>query len=288
MLNFSRAQRNGLIVLSVLIILSLLFPLGIKYFKKQYKTSFSEFEKAIGNAEIQKKKEYSHTQNIGEDSLFVFDPNLASQEELQKLHLSNIQIKQILNYRKKKGKFYLPEDLKKIYAIDDSTYHRLEKYISIQRNIYKSNKNHKKYQKAKYKTKKYKKVIVEINSANQSELQKIRGIGSSLSARIVKYRDALGGFVNQVQIKEVYGIDEEKYKEISEQLKCNNQLVHKIRINFSTAKELEKHPYFSKKQAKEIIKYRSFRGRFSSIQDLKKKLNYKNDFIHKISPYLEF
>ncbi len=288
MLNFTRAQRNGLIVLSVFIILSLLFPFGVKYFKKEYKTSFSDFEKAINDAQIQKKKEYTYL-HVKEDSLFVFDPNFASREDFQKLHLSSVQIKQVLNYRKKNGKFYKSEDFKKIYAIDDSTYHRLEAYISIQITERKSKKNkYTKYKKEKILAKENRKVIVEINSANQEELQKIRGIGPSLSKRMIKYRDALGGFVNCIQVAEVYGIDEEKYKEISNQLKCDKQLIHKIKINFCTARELEKHPYFSRKQAKDIIKNRSFNGRISSLKDLASKLNYQNDFIRKISPYIDF
>ena len=94
--------------------------------------------------------------------------------------------------------------------------------------------------------------------------------------------------MEKAQLKEVYGIDDEKYQQIESQITCKSSKVKRIKINYSTANDFEKHPYFSKKQAKEIMKNKSFNGRYKSIGDLKKRLGFPDEFIKKIEDYLEF
>lgn len=60
----------------------------------------------------------------------------------------------------------------------------------------------------------YDTVRIELNSADTTELKRLRGIGSVLSSRIVKYRARLGGFSSVEQLKDVYGLSEETYNSI--------------------------------------------------------------------------
>lgn len=60
----------------------------------------------------------------------------------------------------------------------------------------------------------YDTVRVELNSADTTELKRLRGIGSVLSARIVKYRTKLGGFSSVEELKNVYGLSDETYQSI--------------------------------------------------------------------------
>lgn len=60
----------------------------------------------------------------------------------------------------------------------------------------------------------YESLRIELNSADTTELKKLRGIGSKLSQRIVKYRTKLGGFTSKEQLKAVYGLSEETYEAI--------------------------------------------------------------------------
>jgi len=60
----------------------------------------------------------------------------------------------------------------------------------------------------------YDTVRVELNSADTTELKRLRGIGSVLSARIVKYRNKLGGFSSVEDLKNVYGLSDETYQSI--------------------------------------------------------------------------
>lgn len=60
----------------------------------------------------------------------------------------------------------------------------------------------------------YDKLSIELNSADTTELKKLRGIGSVLSKRIVKYRKMVGGFKTTEQLKSVYGLSEETFQAI--------------------------------------------------------------------------
>ena len=49
---------------------------------------------------------------------------------------------------------------------------------------------------------------ISINTVDTAEWKKVPGIGSAYAARIVKYRNLLGGFYEVEQLREVYGISD--------------------------------------------------------------------------------
>ena len=61
-------------------------------------------------------------------------------------------------------------------------------------------------------------VRVNLNSADTTELMRVRGIGPVFARRIVKYRRLIGGFKAKEDLQKVYGIDAEKYAGIAPQV----------------------------------------------------------------------
>jgi len=55
---------------------------------------------------------------------------------------------------------------------------------------------------------------ININTADEIELQVLKGVGPALAKRIVEYREEHGPFEIPAEIMNVYGIGLEKYKEI--------------------------------------------------------------------------
>ncbi len=56
--------------------------------------------------------------------------------------------------------------------------------------------------------------VVNINTASQSELESLPGIGPSLAKKIVEFRQKNGGFKNPSDLMAVQGIGEKKYEEL--------------------------------------------------------------------------
>lgn len=63
-------------------------------------------------------------------------------------------------------------------------------------------------------SKKEEKLMININTAKEEELQKLDGIGNSIATRIVNYRKENGKFNSIEEIKKVGGIGESKFNKI--------------------------------------------------------------------------
>ena len=61
--------------------------------------------------------------------------------------------------------------------------------------------------------------IVNINTANEAELEQLPGIGPSISSKIVEYRNKNGKFKNVEDIKNVTGIGDSKFEKIKDYIK---------------------------------------------------------------------
>lgn len=60
---------------------------------------------------------------------------------------------------------------------------------------------------------------ININKADEKELQELNGIGESLASSIIKYREDNGKFKNIEDLKNVPGIGESKFSNIKERIK---------------------------------------------------------------------
>ena len=306
---FSKTERNGILILSILLLITIPAPFFLPYFVKKEKIDFSQFEKEIAELkksgikidsteEISSPAYFPQKTQISTIELFPFNPNTATFDDWKKLGVREKTIKTIQNYISKGGKFFKKEDLKKIYGFSKEDYSRLENYITIgkketvEKYEIRNEKDDKKpetsYQKQE--TTKYKppttSFTIDINTADSAEWAKLKGIGEKLSSRIVKYRNNLGGFVEIKQVSEVYGIDSVLFLQIKPQLALGNLSITKININTAEWKELAKHPYIRGEIASQIIGYRNFEGDFKSVAELKKLSVFTDEKLHKLEPYL--
>jgi DNA uptake protein ComE-like DNA-binding protein len=132
------------------------------------------------------------------------------------------------------------------------------------------------------------KKLLDINTCDSADLERLPGIGPVLSARIVKYRNLLGGFVKTDQLKEVYGLPPETFALISGRIFADSSAVKKININKADYKQLIRFPYFGKYQVSAILKYRELKGRIIGMGDLSENKLISAETVGKVRPYLEF
>ncbi len=283
--SFNRKERNGLIVLSTLIIILIITAYFIKNKSEKFvieaKPIVFQSEANSSNKNYQNRKNSISNSN----QLFVFDPNDVSEEQAISLGISKKTAKVLVRYREKGGSFKTKEDFKKIYGISEKIYTTLEPYILI-KSTFTSQVNNS-TNKAQNPEQNFA-AIFDLNAADSSQLISLKGIGPTISKRILRYRNSLGGFHSVEQLKEVYGINDTFLVQLQTQLKLNPELIKKINLNTVETEELRQHPYFKFIIAQSIVNYRKQHGKFSGINDLKKIGSISDELMKKISPYCTF
>jgi len=303
---FTRKERIGLIVIVIVIIGIWIFPniaASGKHRAISADTSWMAAAKQLQhdqeNSESALKSNDENINDLVYDKpadnfdkstvkLFYFDPNTLSSEGWKKLGIREKTIATIQKYLNKGGHFYNNEDLKKIYGIRADEYGRLEPFIKIETINKKDLKAYSKneFTKEASPNKPLKYLLVDINVADTSEFIALPGIGNKLAARIVNFKDKLGGFYSIVQIGETYGLPDSTFQKIKPYLKIDNSPVKKININAATKDEMKSHPYVKWNLANAIVEYRTQHGNFTSIDDLKKISLITEEIFSKLKPYL--
>ena len=229
-----------------------------------------------------------------------FDPNTADSLTLLRVGLKPWQAKGILHYRAKGGRYRKPEDLKKLYGMNDSMFALLEPWIEIAEVATDSVKNefvrvgHEKRD-----------TILELNRADSLDLQYIRGIGPYLAKQIVLYRQKLGGYADIAQLAEIKGISAESdgYETLEEDqngrkkslsldslrahLTIDVGLIRVIQVNHASVGLLAKHPYISYDQARALNDLRH-RRTIRSEDDLIKYGIFSRVELERLRPYLRY
>lgn len=288
--HFNKQERNGVFVLSIIIVvlfgIRLLMPfLHNDSNSVQLITLVSSNTKQEKNTEaefvpesIPKTSSEIKTSN----ERFVFNPNTITEEDAQKLGFSKKLCSTLINFRNKGGKFFKPEDLKKLYGLSPELYKELESYILIP-NIKKDSI----FMPNKTERKSFAKALVEINSADSLSIVYLKGIGPGFTKRIIKYRTMLGGFHSINQLKEVYGMTDSTFALLSSQIKIDEQTISKIPINAIDFNSLRKHPYFNFQSAQAIVNYRLKHGKLSE-GDIKALGVFSDEKLSLILPYLSY
>lgn len=232
--------------------------------------------------------------------LFDFDPNQVSVAQMEELGIPRFLAKRIDKFRSKGGKFRKKEDLLNIYDFPSAMYRRLEPHIVLAGTSAAKRKeatgnpsvvaDAKPYPARVGYSKPLKPALAtfDINTADTIALVRLRGIGTKLSLRILKFRDALGGFHSTTQYSEIFGLDSLALAELNRYAKVTSD-VKKLNVNTATVEELTAHSYLrNKKTATILVNYRNQHGAFQTIDDLKKVRVIDEATIKKIEPYLSF
>jgi competence ComEA-like helix-hairpin-helix protein len=193
---------------------------------------------------------------LADGILQLFDPNTADSAALSALGLRPHVVRAISNYRQKGGKFRCKNDLKKIYALDSTTFETLIPFIALPDTVAAFSRDSLAVRRpfAPNKTE----AIIDINTATSADLQQLHGIGAGLAGRIIKYRHELGGFVNVQQIAEIYKFPDSTFQRILPQLQASaaSSRIERLNLNTATVEQLSRHPYLSPYQARAIVRFR--------------------------------
>jgi DNA uptake protein ComE-like DNA-binding protein len=303
---FTQGEINGFFLLCLLMILILLIPLFWKWLYPPHlnynAADHAKLDQMVDKLDKAFPDDTSFTARTPTPvtatvAPYAFDPNQLSSQQWQALGTPRFIADRIIKYRSKGGKFRVKNDVQKIYGFPKELYNRLYAYIQLPDSLTYARKweKNEKFESKKAYPSTFRKepfarpAAFDINAADTAQLEAVRGIGPALAKRIIKYRDGLGGFVSESQIREVYGLDSLVVDELLKRgfIKAG-QPTRRLYVNTATEKELDTHPYISPRLAKLIIAYRLQHGKFNSPEDLAQVKLLDQATLTKLKPYLSF
>jgi competence ComEA-like helix-hairpin-helix protein len=302
--SFTKKERKGIVYAIGVFVLITMSPYFFHFFVKDQPIDTTAFSKEISalqaNAASSKNLSYKREkfdqnytpsyayakETTVKKELFYFDPNAASENDWERLGIKKRTAQTIQKYISKGGRFYKPEDIRKIYGLDEADAKRLIPYVMIASAKKDFSSNQHQFAETKIYPKKNSIQPVDINAADTSAFIALPGIGSKLSKRIITFREKLGGFYAVSQVAETYNLPDSTFQKIEKYLVLNSKAIKKININSATVDELKAHPYINYSIANAIVQYRQQHGNFKTVNDIRKIMLISDDFFDKASPYL--
>ncbi|MDD3079628.1 MAG: helix-hairpin-helix domain-containing protein [Paludibacter sp.] len=301
---FTRGQRVAIILLIVLIVIALIFYHAMPLFFPNDKTvnndllnQVDSFKKTLVNINTGKSDSFYSNKKFPENKfesnkqqnkpeLFYFDPNTADSTDFIRLGLPRYVASNILKFREKGGYFKTPDGFSRVYGLKPEIYEKLKSYIRIDTSAVSSKDTT--FSKKKKTRDSEIAIVVDLNSADTSELLKVKGIGRGYARGILRFRQKAGGFSSVEQLRELYGMTDKNYERIYSYCKVDLSLIRKIEVNTASIDKLKQHPYISFSQARAIYELRRSKGRLSGINELKSLTEFSDNDIIKLTPYLDF
>ncbi len=291
---YTRAERNGILVLSALCLILLIFyHLQSTIFKEE---DFNvEAYEAIycGLIEEVEKVEAKPV------SYFNFDPNTIDKKGLLSLGLSEKQTSTLINYRKAGAKIRKSSDLEKVYGFTKELVSKLAPYMKFEQKS--------KPVLASFGTKATQKKEFVLsrfnpNTSTKEELLNL-GISSKVVNTIINFRSKVN-FKKPEDFKKIYGLSNTQYErllpylDLPIEVKSSPKTVYEkpafskkekviIDINKADVLEWQKLNGIGPTYSERIVKFRDKLGGFYTIEQVAETFGMEDSTFQMIKPYLK-
>lgn len=208
-----------------------------------------------------------------------FNPNFISDYKGFTLGMSVAEIDRLHAFRKLNKFVNSADDFQQVTGISDSLKAVLSPYFKFPDWVQKT-RAQKKSATVWVKT--------DINRATAEDLRAIYGIGPALSARIIKHRDALGGYADIAQVADVWGLSEDVVGRVKQRFIVRSQGLKKWNVNQASLQDLSQFSYFGYRVAKSVVAHRTMNGPITGPEDLAKINGFPAEKLQIIALYLEF
>lgn len=277
---FTKQQRNGIFLLLLIIIV-----LQCVYYFVDFSSNVS-----VDNEKLAKlTKEIDSLKQIElekrKPKIYPFNPNYITDFKGASLGMSNEEIDRLLAYRKQNKWINSVKQFQVVTQVSDSLLGKISPYFKFPDwvNNTKPSRIFSNYNKPKIYSKK-----IDLNKASSAQLQWVNGIGKVLSERIIKFRNKFdGGFISDIQLQDVYGLEPEVIAKITEEFTVKSpRVVTKINVNNATVDQLVTIQHIDYDLAYNIIEQRQLREGFKALDELIKVKDFPINKIDIIKLYL--
>jgi len=246
---FSNKELKGLIVLGFILLGSVL----------------------VSKLFTSKQQQNGLSQGISKPTLFTFDPNKIDSQSAILLGIPEKQVRSLLHYREKGGRFKNKDDFARLYGLTAEKYQLLRPFIVIAevhpKQYYSSKQVDRNNQYYKYNDSydgKEVKGKMNINSINEKEWEAITPLSIGLIKRIIAYKNYLGVYKSINQLNKVYGMNDSTFQLLRTHIYVDNkqyELPNANALNFNDWKNLN---LFTERQIWTILKMkRANQGKIS-------------------------
>lgn len=279
--NFTKQERRGIFFLLVLIAVFQLGYFGLDRFSTSNGTDvFSlDIKNQLLTDSLGIEKRKSKLQ------FKPFNPNYISDYKGYLLGLSPLELDRLHNFRAQNGFVHSAKEFQRITGISDSLLNGISPFFKFPEWTRTTKPTTKKTEVSNNRRPR----ILDLNTASAQDLKEINGIGEKLSARIIKFRERLGGFLVNEQLYDVYGLEPQVVERALKKFQVlNPPKVKKININTANPDEIASLVYLKYKVAKNIVIYREEHGAYTSKEDLFNVSGFPINKIDRIALYLSY
>ncbi|MDF7813317.1 helix-hairpin-helix domain-containing protein [Hymenobacter sp. YC55] len=314
---FSRRETSGFVLLLGLLLACLLLPPLLRPRLTTYDPTADQQQLDALAAELTAQREVKPTYasrypqrtyptrvRVPQVPLAPFNPNSFTSTDWQARGLPQWLADRLVKYRDVVGGFRAKEQIRKAYGLSDTTYARLAPYMQLPEQL--PPREARAYASryptsatsamgaaapstSKFARKPRNLQPFDLNSADTTQLMQIRGIGRGLSARVVEYRQRLGGFRDEGQLAEIYSLRDapdlvdslRKYTFVRPGFVPSS-----LDVNNAPFEVLQAHPYMGKRLARVVVAYRQQHGPFHQPADLRQIRILDEAAFAKLQPYV--
>ena len=308
---YSKRERWG--ILSLVMLNLVLLLISFTFTTPKYELDAQElvvFQESVNDAYAQSPEK---VEVVLVDSLYHFNPNDITYEELLSLGFAKRVAKNMINYRSKGGQFYNAESVKKIYGMDSLFFKKIAPFIDIPKKKWaQSFPSKKKFGKTKRKRESF---PFDPNTATKSQLLAL-GFSERVVKNILNYRKKGGQFYKPDALKRIYGMTDDFYKVIAANIQINKAQFadnqrdksdkevpinvgnhkkrpmsiwpkgKKLEINTASMEDWDRLPGIGQYFAKNIVRYRQKLGGFYDVNQVAEAYRLSDSTFQKIVPLL--
>jgi competence ComEA-like helix-hairpin-helix protein len=304
---YTRAERNGIVLLTTLMLLFACVPRVFFSFYPSSITDFSSFKADVAAWQTTKYSDYT-SQAIPKTGvektthLAYFNPNTADKTNFLQLGLSEKVAQTILNYRAKGGHFRKAEDLAKVYGLSNMDFERLLPFIQLEN----AEKPHDFPKKNPPTTpqKAAETFAFDPNTASKEDLTRL-GLAENTTKSILNYREKGGIFRKKEDFAKIYTLAPNDFERLmpfinipekpiappSNKVEFPKNTIAKpivnIDINAASPEDWQKLNGIGVALAGKIVNYRSKLGGFTSIEQIKETYGLPDSTFQKVKQQLQ-
>jgi competence ComEA-like helix-hairpin-helix protein len=309
---YTRAERNGILLLTSLLILLIFLPRVFSVFYPASITDFSSFKEEVATWQRTNFSNYTpqaipKTGNEETTHLAYFNPNTADKTNFILLGLSEKVAQTILNYRAKGGFFRTSEDFAKVYGLSKNDYERLLPFIQLeaapQATLSKQSQNtHFQPQKTS------ENFVFDPNTATKEDFARL-GLADNTANSILNYRAKGGFFKKKEDFSKIYTLAQSDFERLAPFINIpektptafpqnkpdfpkNTIIAAKpiitIDINAASMEDWQKLNGIGAALAGKIVNFRTKLGGFTSVEQIKETYNLPDSTFQKIKSQLQF